>query len=49
MSDKTLIDYGYQGLHSGVDRASQKKIEIAPTSIKVATLGAFDASHHDPG
>ena len=39
---------GHPGLHSGVDRASQKKIEIAPTSIKVATLGAFDVSDPDP-
>ena len=40
---------GDQGLRNGVDIASPKKIEIASTSIKVATLGAFDASHHDPG
>ena len=35
-------------LRSGVDRASQKKIEIASISIKVATLGAFDVSEPDP-
>ena len=32
-----------------MDRASQKKIEIAPTSIKVATRGVFEASDPDPG
>ena len=43
------LGFGYQGLRSGVDRASQKKIEIAPTSIKVATQGVFEASDPDPG
>ena len=42
------LGYGTQGLRSGVDRASQKKIEIASTSIKVATLGEYEASDPDP-
>ena len=39
---------GHQGLRSGVDSTSQKKIEIAPISIKLETLGAFDVSEPDP-